>query len=45
MARSKSPKAKCVNDRELIVGIDVAKRQHIAHPVPRWERIATLLVP
>ena len=30
MARSKSPKAKCVNDRELIVGIDVAKHQHVA---------------
>jgi transposase len=30
MARSKSPKVKCVNDRELIVGIDVAKRKHVA---------------
>ena len=30
MGRSKSPKAKCVNDRELIVGIDVAKHQHVA---------------
>jgi transposase len=30
MARSKSPKGKCVNDRELVVGIDVAKHQHVA---------------
>jgi transposase len=30
MARSKSLKTKCVNDRELIVGIDVAKRKHVA---------------
>jgi len=30
MGRSKSPKAKCVNDRELIIGIDVAKHQHVA---------------
>jgi transposase len=30
MARSKSPKGKCVNDRELLVGIDVAKHQHVA---------------